>query len=151
MTLCIQCCIHSSSRGAQNPRSHFNSLHLGHSNDKICTKYSGSAAKGQKEPLSLTKAVFEAAKWFILRCLKFYVFLLWGFRTGTWTKQCWGNYSLYKKKNKTENVGTDQNSKLLSDPPHFHGSDMAEPGFDCVQILEDNRPWFRYPARIWEN
>lgn len=55
------------------------------------------------------------------------------------------------KKNKTENVGTDQNSKLLSDPPHFHGSDMAEPGFDCVQILEDNRPWFRYPARIWEN
>lgn len=56
-----------------------------------------------------------------------------------------------QKKNKTENVGTDQNSKLLSDPPHFHGSDMAEPGFDCVQILEDNRPWFRYPARIWEN
>lgn len=46
---------------------------------------------------------------------------------------------------------TAQNSKLLSDLPHFHGSDMAEPEFYCVQILEDNRPWFRYPARIWEN
>lgn len=56
-----------------------------------------------------------------------------------------------KKKYKTENVGTDQNSKLFSDPPHFHGSDMAEPGFVCVQIVEDNRTWFRYPARIWEN
>lgn len=36
-----------------------------------------------KQSLSLAKAVSEAAKWFILRCLKFYVFLLWGFRTGT--------------------------------------------------------------------
>lgn len=50
--------------------------------------------------------------------------------------------TLSKKKN-TENIGTDQNLKLLSDLPHFHGSDMAEPRFDCVQILEDNRPWFR--------
>lgn len=53
------------------------------------------------------------------------------------------------KKKKTK--GTDQKSKLLSDLPHFHGSGMAEPEFYCVQILEDNRPWFRYPARIREN
>lgn len=52
---------------------------------------------------------------------------------------------------KRKKKGTDQISKLLSDLPHFHGSDMEEPEFYCVQILEDNRPWFRYPARIWEN
>lgn len=52
-----------------------------------------------------------------------------------------------KKKKTTVNVGTDQNWKVLSDLPHFHRSDRAEPGFDCVQILGDNRPRLRFPAR----
>ena len=53
--------------------------------------------------------------------------------------------SLLKKK--TANVGTDQNWKLLSDLAHFHCSDLAEPGFDYVQALGDNRPQLRSPAR----
>lgn len=43
-----------------------------------------------------------------------------------------------KRKQTTENIGTDQNSKLLSDLTHVQRSDMAEPEFDHVQILEDN-------------
>lgn len=57
----------------------------------------------------------------------------------------------YFIKKKSANVGTDQNWKLLSDFLHFHRSDIVEPGFDYVQILGDNRPRLRSPARTWEN
>lgn len=46
---------------------------MGDPSDKICSKDSGSAAKRQTDSLPLAKAVFEAAKWFILRCSKIYM------------------------------------------------------------------------------
>lgn len=58
--------------------------------------------------------------------------------------------SLLKKK-KSANVGIDQKWELLSDLPHFYPSDIAEPGFDYVQFLGDNKPQLRSPARTWEN
>lgn len=54
-------------------------------------------------------------------------------------------------KKKSANVGTDRNWKVLSDLPLFYPSDIAEPGFDYVQFLGDNKPRLRSPARTWEN
>lgn len=56
-------------------------------------------------------------------------------------------FFIKKKKTTSANVGTDQNWKLLSDLPHYHRSDRAEPGFDYVQILGVKRLRLRSPAR----